>query len=177
MKFSAGTNLPKKAVAYAGFSLVAVLAFCLMVIIPNAVDLFETDRRINATAQEIEKQKLLVPLFLQLTKTIQGDLVPGDALTGPKQLSQEDVVNINDLMGELAAKASVTLGSAIANPDSLDKEMRLSIRVVAHGELDKLREFLALLGRQSYLAKIERVTLSRKADGPELAVTVWAERK
>jgi len=177
MKIALGKNLPKKALAYAAFSLIAVLGFCLVVIIPNGLDLIDTDQKIAATREDIEKQKLLVPVFLELTDVIKEQVLPKDAQAGPKKLSEEDVADISGLMGDLADKAGVGLVSAIANPDSLDNEMRLSIRVVARGELSDLRQFLVALGTRNYLDKIERITLARKDDAAELAVTVWVGRK
>ncbi len=166
-------NLPKQAAIYASFSVIVLLAFGLGVIMPNALEMAELDRKIDEAKIEIEKQKLMVPLFLELTKGVKENAMSAVTEEGPKKLPQAMIPDIGGVFEAVAAKTGVTLISAKPNPDSLGRERRLSVRMAAAGELTALREFLAALGRLPYLEKIEKIELGRGEQEAELAVVVW----
>lgn len=166
-------NLPKQAAIYASVAAVVLLAFGLGVLLPNVLEMAELDRKIEETRLEIEKQKLMVPVFLELTRDAKENAMDKTSEDGPKRLPQAMIPDIGGLFEAVASKAGVTLVSAKPNPDSLGKERRLSVRMTAVGELSALRDFLAALGRLSYLDKIEKIELGRGEQGAELTVVAW----
>ncbi len=167
-------NLPKQAAIYAALAVIALLVFGLGVILPNVLDMADLDRRIDEAKLEIEKQKLMIPAFLALTKGAKENAVNAAPEEGPKKLPQAMIPDIGGLFEAVASKAGVSLLSAKPNPDSLGQERRLSVRMTAVGELPALRDFLAALGRLSYLDKIEKVELGKGEQGAELTVVAWA---
>jgi len=167
-------NLPKQAAMYAAFSAIALLAFGLGVLLPNALDLSGLESKIDETGLEIEKQKLMAPVFLTLTKSVKENDVVGMMEKGPEKLPQAEIPQIGGVFEAVAAKAGVNLVSAKPNPDSLGKERRLSVRLTVAGELPRLRDFLGALGRLPYLEKIEKIELGRGGQGAELTVVAWA---
>lgn len=132
------------------------------------------DREIKAIRYQIEGQKVVLPVYRDMSEKME---VGGpEVLTFPIKirLSKDKIEEIPMRFAEIAKKCNLEAVSIIPDVMSLDRDSGfLLVNAFVKGDFFDFRKFLIELGRVPCLEHIERVHIQRTMEGKELKVKIW----
>jgi len=135
------------------------------------------DGDIRGIKAQIEEQKILLPLYQELLKSVKQE-EPEDFSPQKAKLERERMHLIPFMLEELAQKSNLTLVSVAPDLESLAKASGLlSLNVLVKGKFLDFREFLLQARKFPYLEHVEEIQI-RSADGAkEFRVRLWLALK
>ena len=155
-----------------------MLLFVLLAIFPNYISYNNTVHEISLLKDKIMEQKILSPIFEDLSKKAQFQK-PGSLPFPPVQkLPRDDTEKITPIIREISEVNGFTLEDIDTDIESLMTEsgiLKMSIKLI--GEFHKLRDMLLDLGSLPYLEHIEVIQISSFGDKNKINLTIWISQE
>ncbi|MFW6244239.1 MAG: hypothetical protein ACOC15_03790 [Desulfovibrionales bacterium] len=154
-----------------GICLVFLIVLAVVLLIPTQKKIKELDRRIAREQGKVEEQKVLHPLYVQLTGEL--DRLESRDVTEPAQISisKEGISGLWDIFAELAGEAGLT--TVTIQPVSKSLSDQLQVNAVFTGPLPAFRQFLLDLGGLAFVSHLEQMVAREVVGGREYRVTMW----
>jgi hypothetical protein len=142
-------------------------------IYPSYRALGELDRDIARYRAEIESQKLLFPVFIQLLKRSRQKSPPLLSVPDPERLPRGDTSGLSARFRQIAADNGITVNRLTPNVESLvDAAGRLKMEADLTGAFQDIRNFLIQIGSVPYLESLEFLRIQASPGKELLSVTM-----
>ena len=166
--------IPKRTVIYALLCLSCILFIVFAGIVPKQFYLARLDQKIKSIQSQIEEQKRLSPIYLDLQKKAQAGDAKSLPLTMKNALLRTQLDTIPATFRDIAGKANLDLVSATPDLNSLSGDSRLLlVNTVIRGNFFNFRKFLIGLGAVPYLERIEEIQIQQNEDTMDFKVKIW----
>ncbi len=143
-----------------------VVAFVALLILPSIMADKDAKRDILRMQAELEKQKILYPLYLKLHMELNSKVVQELPIPVPEALTEDQIVKATHTVEDLAMQAGLTINEVTPDPVSLTKSSGyVGVNCDFYGKYMDFRSFLTKLGSVPYLKHIEKIELQEGADG------------
>ncbi|RLC16329.1 MAG: hypothetical protein DRI24_08680 [Deltaproteobacteria bacterium] len=151
-----------------------MLLFILLAIFPNYISYNNTMHEISILKDKIDEQKILSPIFEDLSKKAQFKN-PGSLPFPPaEKLPRSDTEKITPIIREIVEVNGFTLKNIDTDIASLVTDsgiLKMSIGIV--GKFNNLRNLMLDLGSLPYLEHIEVIQISSFGDDNKIDLTIW----
>jgi hypothetical protein len=151
-----------------------MLLFILIAIFPNYISYNSIVHEIGILKDQIEEQKILSPIFEDLSKKAQFQNPGSLPFPAPEKLSRNDTDKILPIIREIADANGFTLLDFDTDIESLMTEsdmLEMSMNLI--GEFGRLRDLLLDLGRLPFLEHIEVIKISSFDGKNKINLTIW----
>ena len=167
-------KLPSKSYVNIAICLAGIIAFILLVIYPQSQSRKSLDLEIERISTRIEEQKILAPLFKELTSKAQIKIP--DALPFPerKKLTKEEARQISFAVQKLIQQNDFTVDNIVPDVNTLmDGSGFLKLSLVAVGDFFRLRDVMLQLSEIPYLAHFELLKVEALEDMVKVTLKLW----
>ncbi len=155
-----------------------MLLFVLLSVFPNYISYSNIEHEISVLKNQIEEQKILSPIFENLSKKAQFTKPGTLPFPQAKKLSKDDTNKITPIIRAIVEKQGFKLdkiGTDIESIMTASGIFKMSIRL--SGEFDKFRDVLLELGSLPYLDHIEDIQINNYRDKNKISLTVWISQE
>lgn len=151
-----------------------ILLFILIAIFPNYLSYNNIVHEISLLEYKIDEQKILSPIFEDLSKKAQFQKPESLPFPAADKLSRNDTEKITPIVREIVEVNGFKLEDIDTDIESLMTEsgiLKLSINLL--GEFHNLRDLLLDLGSLPYLEHIEVIQIGNFGDKNKIDLTIW----
>jgi len=151
-----------------------ILIFVLLSIFPNYLAYSNMNHEIEKLKNQIEEQKILSPIFTDLSE--KATFAEPENLPFPQKafLSKNETGNLSSIIQEIIQENDFTLESIMTDVGGLLEESGiLKMSVEMTGDFMKLRNLILQLGSLPYLAHIESVQIDNFNDKHKILLKIW----
>jgi len=151
-----------------------MLLFILIAIFPNYLSYNNVVHEISLLEYQIEEQKILSPIFEDLSKKAQFQKPESLPFPPADKLSRDDTDKITPIIREIVEVNGFKLEAIDTDIESLMTEsgiLKLSLNLT--GEFQHLRNLLLDLGSLNYLEHIELIQIEYFGDKNRIDLTIW----
>jgi hypothetical protein len=155
-----------------------MLLFVLLAIFPNYISYNNIVHEIDILKDKIEEQKILSPIFEDLSKKAQFQNPGSLPFPSPDKLSRDDTGKITPIIREVVAANDFLLEDIDTDIESLMTEsgiLRMMLQVT--GKFQNLRELLLDLGSLPYLEHIEVIQINSFGTKNKINLTIWISQE
>lgn len=166
-------NIAQNSMLYVTLCVCGVLAFIALVIYPSQRSLDQLDREIIQHQEQLEKQKILFPVYQKLFKQIK--LPDTKALPFPDEteLDKELIGEIPAIFAEMAMKNNLE-ADVIPDVSSIPTGAGiLKVNATVQGNFFDFRNFLVELGGTPYLRHIEEIQVKPMPEFKQFTLKLW----
>ena len=167
-------KLPSKSYVNIVICLAGIIAFILLVIHPQSQSRESLDLEIERLSTRIEEQKILAPLFKELTSKTQIKIP--DALPFPERqkLTKEEARQISFVVQKLIQGNDFTVENIVPDVNTLmDGSGFLKLSLVAVGDFFRLRDVMLQLSEIPYLEHFELLKVEAFDDLIKVTFKLW----
>jgi len=151
-------KFPKRSLVYLLICVVGVAAFVVIGILPAQRSLDKLEEEIAKVRAEIERKKILSPVFTELLGKVRSKEKTILPFPSPSPLPEEATGRLSMMFGEMARKCDLEANSVLPDFKSLGGDSgTLGVDILLKGGFFNFRKFLLLLGEQPYLKHIEEI--------------------
>lgn len=155
-----------------------MLLFVILAIFPNYMSYNNIVHEIDILKDKIEEQKILSPIFEDLSDKAQFQKPGSLPFPAPEKLSRDDTEKITPIIREIVAANDFYLEDIDTDIESLMTESGIfKMTVQVTGEFLKLRELLLDLGSLPYLDHIEVIQINSFGDKNKINLTIWISQE
>ena len=155
-----------------------MLLFMLLAIFPNYISYNDIEHEISVLKYKIEEQKILSPIFEDLSKKAQFQKPESLPFPTADKISPNDTDKITPIIRDIIETNGFTLEKIATDLESLMTESgNLKISVHILGEFHKLRGVLLNLGNLPYLNHIEVIQVNSFGDKNKITLTIWVSQE
>jgi len=155
-----------------------MLLFMLLAIFPNYISYNDIEHEISVLKYKIEEQKILSPIFEDLSKKAQFQKPESLPFPTADKISPNDTDKITPIIRDIIETNGFTLEKITTDLESLMTESgNLKISVHILGEFHKLRDVLLDLGNLPYLNHIEVIQVNSFGDKNKITLTIWVSQE
>ncbi len=151
-----------------------ILFFVLLSIFPNYITYSNINHEINTLKEQIEEQKILSPIFADLTK--KAKFVDPENLPFPKKekLSKNETSNISAIIQNIIQQNNYKLESILTDVGGLmDESGILKMSIEMTGDFIHLRNIILQLGTLPYLEHIESIRIQNYNNKQQVLMKLW----
>ena len=155
-----------------------MLLFILLAIFPNYISYNNIEHEISILKYKIEEQKILSPIFEDLSKKAQFQKPESLPFPSADKLSANDTVKVTPIIRDIVETNGFTLEKIATDLESLmtgSGNLKTSVHIV--GEFHKLRDVLLDLGNLPYLNHIEVIQVNSFGDKNKIILTIWVSQE
>ena len=155
-----------------------LLLFILLAIFPNYISYNNIEHEISILKDKIEEQKMLSPIFEDLSKKAQFQKPESLPFPPAEKLSPDDTDKITPIIREIIEINGFTLEDIATDIERLMTEssnLKMSVHIV--GEFHKLRDVLLDLGSLPYLEHIEVIQINSFGEKNKIILTIWVSQE
>ena len=155
-----------------------MLLFVLLAIFPNYITYNNIEHEIGILKDKIEEQKILSPIFEDLSQKAQFQNPGSLPFPLPEKLSRDDTERITPIIREVVDANNFALEDIDTDIDSLMTEsgnLKMSIQLI--GEFHNLRDLLLDLGGLPYLEHIEVIQINSFGKKNKINLTIWISQE
>lgn len=155
-----------------------MLLFILLAIFPNYLSYNNIEHEISMLKYKIEEQKILSPIFEDLSKKAQFQKPESLPFPSADKLSPNDTEKITPIIRDIIETNGFTLEDIATDIESLmtgSGNLKMSVNIV--GEFHKLRDVLLDLGNLPYLDHIEVIQINSSGDQNKIILTIWVSQQ
>jgi len=155
-----------------------MLLFMLLAIFPNDISYNNIEHEISILKYKIEEQKILSPIFEDLTKKAQFQKPESLPFPSAEKLSTNDTEKITPIIRDIIKTNGFALEKIATDLESLmtaSGNLKTSVTIV--GEFHKLRDVLLDLGDLPYLNHIEVIQINSFGDKNKIILTIWVSQE
>jgi hypothetical protein len=167
-------KLPPKSYVNIFICLAGIIAFILLVIYPQYQSQKSMDQEIETLSTRIEEQKILAPLFKDLTTKAQVKTPENLPFPERQKLSKEEARKISFAVQAVVQQNNFTVENIVPDVNTLmDGSGFLKLSLVAVGEFFRLRDVLIQLSEIPYLEHFETLELETDDDLIKVSLKLW----
>lgn len=151
-----------------------LLVFILLSVFPNYIAYSNINHKISVLKDQIEEQKILSPIFEDLSEKAQFE--EPDSLPFPKKekLSKYATSKISSVIQKIILGNNYKLESIVTDVDALMKGSgHFKISIVMQGEFMNLRNVVLQLGTLPYLDHIELIQINNYNEINQVRLEIW----
>jgi hypothetical protein len=168
-------KVPKKSIYYLLLCGIGLLMFILIGLYPLQSSLSGLDEEIAGIKARIEEQKVLFPLYKELTERIRkkkdSELL---RYSGKIGLSIDQIDGISTRFKEIAEESNLETLSIAPDAKSLaNNSQSMSVSLIVRGDFLKFRRFLFDLETVPYLEHIQEIHIQEALAGKEFRLKTW----
>jgi len=168
-------KVPKKSIYYLLLCSIGILMFILIGLYPLQSSLSRLDEEIAGIKARLEEQKVLFPLYKELTERVRkkkdSELVHYSGKIG---LSIDQIDGISTRFKEMAEERNLETISITPDAKSLvNNSKSMSVSLVLRGDFLKFRKFLFDLETVPYLEHIQEIQIQEALAGREFRLKIW----
>jgi hypothetical protein len=155
-----------------------IFLFVILAIFPNYMSFTNMEREIDTLRNKIEEQKILSPIFEDLSKKAQFTKPASLPFPPPEKLSKNDTNKISPIIQSIVEKKGFTLEDIDTDIESLMSEtgvLKMSVHMI--GAFNNLRDVLLDLGALPYLKHIEIIQINSFRDANKINLSVWISQE
>lgn len=162
----ASISMSRQSLLKLGICSVVLVVVVAMFILPNILEDKRVKREVLQMRAEIEKQKILYPIYVKLMAELKNKVVDELPIPEPEQLTEDKVDAAIHAVENMAMEASLKINEVTPDPMSLAKsEGYVGLNCDFYGSFMDGRALLMRLGSLPYLQHIERIDMQEGADG------------
>ena len=155
-----------------------MLLFVLIAIFPNYLSYNNVVHEIGLLKDKIEEQKILSPIFEDLSKKAQFQKPESLPFPPADKLSRNDTEKITPIIREMVEVNGFKLEDIDTDIESLVTESGiLKLNINLTGEFHNLRNLLLDLGSLPYLEHIELIQIGSFGDKNKIDLTIWISQE
>jgi hypothetical protein len=155
-----------------------MLLFVLLAIFPNYISYNNIVHETSILKDKIEEQKILSPIFEDLSSKAQFQNPASLPFPSPEKLASADTEKITPIIREKVAANDFLLEDIDTDIESLMTDpglLRMMIQMV--GEFQRLRDLLLDLGSLPYLEHIEVIQINSLGEKNRINLTIWISQE
>jgi len=155
-----------------------IIFFVLLSIFPNYIAYSNIENEINMLKSQIEEQKILSPIFSDLSK--KASFQDPESLPFPKKekLSKNETSNISGIIQDIILLNDFKLNSILTDVGGLmDGSGILKINIEISGDFMNLRNLILQLGTLPYLEHIENIRIDNTTDRQLILLKLWVAQE
>jgi hypothetical protein len=167
-------GIPEKSLSYLIICGGIVMIFILVGIFPLYRYTSNQASEIKKIEYQIEEQKGLGPVYLNMQKAMEGKYLQG--LPNPKKItiSREEAAKFQNVFRAIAEKSGLMTISLTLDLNTMAGSSKLLLHnAVVKGEFANFREMLIALAAIPYVDKIEEIRIQQNSDSMEFRIKIW----
>lgn len=168
------SKLPTKNIMVIALFGGGIIFFVLLSIFPNYITYSNIESEINILQSQIEEQKILSPIFNDLSS--KAKFKDPDDLPFPKKekLSKNETSSISGIIQNIILLNGFELNSILTDVGGLmDGSGILKMSVEVTGDFENLRKLILQLGTLPYLEHIENIQINNANDKQNILLKLW----
>lgn len=151
-----------------------IILFLLLSILPNYIAYSNISQEIESLKGQIEEQKILSPIFNDLTKKTEFKEPADLPFPEKKKLPESETSKIPSVIQDIIEGNGFKLKKIATDVDSLTHESgRLKLNVQMTGDFMNLRPILIQLGALPYLEHIASMKIESKGEQSDVQLQLW----
>ena len=167
-------RIPRESIVYILICAVGTLAFILIGPYPSEKSLAKQDMEIQNLQVQIEEQKLLYPLYVELLKKLQAKGCEVLPFPSKGKLSRDEIDKIPCIFAEIVQRSELESASIIPDVKSIASNPGLILtNALVKGDFLHFRRLLIELGEIPYLEHIQEIEIKRVAGCIEFRLKIW----
>lgn len=165
--------IPKECISNLVVSLVAVLIFVCVTIIPSFLTGRRLVQQIGDAQYRLEEHKNILPLYESLKKTAPAERYELLVFPAKTALAMSGLESALKTLRDISAKSSMTVISIRPEEGEAFKGVKsLAVTMSLKGDFGNLRTLLLNLGALPYVEDVEGFSIRREPYGRALAFTI-----
>ena len=151
-----------------------ILFFVLLCIFPNYIAYSNIDHEINTLKDQIEEQKLLSPIFTDLSNKTKFEDPENLPFPKKEKLSKDETANISAIIQDIIQRNDFTLDNILTDVEGLMEGsgiLKMSIEMT--GDFMNLRNMILQLGTLPYLEHIEYIRINNTNKNQKVRMKLW----
>ena len=154
------SKLPTKNILFIILFGGGILLFVLLSIFPNYIAYSSIENEINVLKQQIEEQKILSPIFTDLSEKTKFESPENLPFPKKEKLSKNETGNISAIIQDIIRQNDFKLDSILTDVAGLmNGSGMLEISVEMTGDFSNLRNMILQFGTLPYLEHIESIRI------------------
>jgi hypothetical protein len=155
-----------------------VIAFIILIIIPNQNISDELDQEIEKLSDRIEQQRILRPVFDSLLKRAKTEHSTDLPKIKIEKLDRGDVNRISKVIQDMAGRYDLKIEDIRTDANEIMNDTGyMLMRVHVTGDFMKFREFLMDMGAIPALEQIEEIIIRAIEGNREYKLKIWLAQK
>jgi hypothetical protein len=155
-----------------------VIAFIILIIIPNQNISDELDQEIEKLSDRIEQQRILRPVFDSLLKRAKTEHSTDLPKIKIEKLDRGDVNRISKVIQDMAGRYDLKIEDIRTDANEIMNDTGyMLMRVHVTGDFMKFREFLMDMGAIPSLEQIEEIIIRAIEGNREYKLKIWLAQK
>jgi len=167
-------QLPKKNIMIIVLFGGGIILFMLLSIFPNYIAYSNIENEINTLEGQIEEQKLLSPIFTELSKKTNFEVPESLPFPKKEKLSKNDTGNISIIIQDIIQLNGFKLDSLLTDVGGLlDGSGMLKMSIEMTGDFINLRKMILQFGTLPYLEHIETIRIENTNEKQKVLMKLW----
>ena len=167
-------KLPSRSYINIFICLAGIIAFILLVIYPQRQSRKSLDLEIDRLSTRIEEQKVLAPLFKELTSKEQFKIPENLPFPKRKKLTKEEARQLSFTVQKVIQANDFAVENIVPDVNTLmDGSGFLKLSLVAVGDFYQLREVMLQLSEIPYLEHFELLKVEAFDDLIKVTLKLW----
>ena len=151
-----------------------ILLFVLLSIFPNYIAYSNIENEINALRQQIEEQKILSPIFTDLSDKTKFEKPENLPFPKKEKLSKNETGNISAIIQDIIRQNDFKIDSILTDVGRLmNGSGMLEINVEMTGDFINLRNMILQFGTLPYLEHIETIRIENTDEKQNVFMKLW----
>ena len=153
---------------------VGIILLVLLSIFPNYIAYSDISQEITTLKGQIEEQKILSPIFNDLSQKAQFDEPDDLPFPAQERLAKKETGKVSTVIQDIIQRNDLKLENIATDVDSLMQESGiLKLTVQMTGDFMNLRNVLLQLGALPYLKHIESVQINSHGSENTIKIKLW----
>jgi len=168
------SKLPTKNIMVIALFGGGIIFFVLLSVFPNYIAYSNIENEIDMLKNQIEEQKILSPIFTDLSN--KANFQDSENLPFPKKekLSKNETSNISGIIQNIILRNDFKLNSILTDVGGLmDGSGLLKMNIEISGDFMNLRNLILEFGALPYLEHIENIRIDNTTDNHLILMKLW----
>ncbi len=167
-------QLPKKNIIVIALFGGGILFFVLLSIFPNYIAYSDIENEINMIKGQIEEQKILSPIFTDLSQKTNFEVPENLPFPKKEKLSKNDTGRISSIIQDIIQSNGFKLDSLLTDMGGLlDGSGMLKMSIDMTGDFINLRKLILQFGTLPYLEHIETIRIENANEKQKVLMKLW----
>lgn len=167
-------RIPSDSLRYLLVCVIGIIAFAAIAIYPSQKSIEQLDEKINNLRYQVERQKSLYPLYLELKKRIDATPVPDLPLPAPAAYPRDRIDAIASAFEPAVEGSGVFLAAVTPDVRALGGDASiLPVQIVLTGDFLEFQNVLTRLGSIPFMTRIEGVRVKQVPGTREMEVKTY----
>ena len=168
------SKLPTKNIMVIALFGGGIIFFVLLSIFPNYITYSNIENEINTLKNQIEEQKILSPIFTDLSNKARFEHSKSLPFPKKEKLSKNETGNISGIIQEIILLNDFKLNSILTDVGGLmDGSGMLKISIEISGDFMNLRDLILQFGTLPYLEHIENIRIDNANNKEKILLKLW----